>query len=59
MVTSAVNIDFDILAKAFKEFIREKARISGSTIVYKMGNHLVEENPRTSEKRILKKYTQS
>lgn len=56
MLNSSVNIDFIKLGKAFQLYIREKAKISGSTILYKSGDHLIEENPRTSQKTILKKY---
>jgi hypothetical protein len=54
-----VNIDFDVLARIFAEFVRDKAKLSGSTIVYKQDNLVIEENPRTSEKKIIKTYTSS
>lgn len=59
MTTSQVNIDFKLLALAFQRYIREKATKSNSTILYKKGNQLIEEDPRTSQKKILKEYTHS
>lgn len=49
MVTSPVNIDFKLLSIAFKKYIREKATKSNSTILYKKGSQLIEENPTTSQ----------
>lgn len=51
-----VHIDFEVLSKVFSTFVREKAKLSGSNIVYKKGNNVIEENPLTSEKKILKTY---
>jgi hypothetical protein len=59
MTTSRVNIDFKLLAPAFQRYIREKATRSNGTILYKNGNQLIEEDPKTSEKKILKEYTHS
>ena len=52
-----VHIDFELLSIAFKKYIREKAAKANSTIVYKMGNQQIEENPKISEKKILREYT--
>jgi hypothetical protein len=54
---SKVYIDFEILTQEFSKFVREKAKSSGSNIVYKKENQVIEENPRTAEKRILKSYS--
>ncbi len=59
MITSQVNIDFKLLSIAFKKYIREKAKKSNSTILYKKDGQLIEENPTTSQKRILKEYPHS
>jgi hypothetical protein len=59
MITSPVNIDFKLLSVALKKYIREKARKSNSTILYKKGNQLIEENPKTELTKILKEYTHS
>ena len=59
MITSQVNIDFKLLGLAFQRYIREKATKSNGTILYKKGNQLIEEDPRTSQKKILKEYTHS
>jgi len=57
MTYSQVNINFDLLAKAFQKYIREKALQSGSTIVYKLNDQLIEEDPQTLKRKILKDYT--
>ena len=59
MTTSQVNIDFKLLGLAFQRYIREKAAKANGTILYKNGNQLIEENPRTSQKKILKEYPHS
>ncbi len=59
MKTKEVKIDFDALSQSMREFIREKAIKAGSTIVYQEGNCLIEENPATGEKKILKKYSEA
>jgi hypothetical protein len=59
MLNSPVNIDFELLSRAFQKYIREKAKMSGSTILYKKDNQLIEENPKTFKKRILKEYIYS
>jgi hypothetical protein len=59
MSNSSVNIDFIALGKALQLYFREKAKISGSTIVYKSGDQLIEENLRTFKKTVLKKYIPS
>lgn len=56
MVTPSVNIDFKVLSIAFQIYIRKKAKLSGSTIVFKKGNQLIEENPSTFKQKILKEY---
>jgi hypothetical protein len=59
MITSQVKIDFTILSRALKEYVRQKALQSNSTILYKKGNQLIEENPKTSQTKILKEYIHS
>jgi hypothetical protein len=59
MISSQVKIDFNLLKLAFKAFIREKAKKSNSTILYKNGDQLIEENPSTRQIKILKEYTHS
>lgn len=59
MTISRVNIDFKLLGAAFQKYIREKATKSNATILYKNGNQLIEEDPKTSQKTILKEYTLS
>lgn len=57
MISSQVNIDFKLLSLAFQRYIREKASKSNSTILYKKGDKLIEENPKTSSQKILKEYS--
>ncbi|HLK28460.1 MAG TPA: hypothetical protein VKT28_07755 [Puia sp.] len=59
MANSSINIDFKILGTALRKFVREKAVKANGTIVYKKGNKLIEENPKTSAKKILKEYIHS
>ncbi len=53
MTTPQVNIDFKKMEKAFREHVRRKAMLTGSTIIYKKNGQLVEEDPATSQKTIL------
>lgn len=50
MRKSDVNIDFDVMAKAMLEHVRNKAACAGSTIIYKKNGALIEEDPRNSKK---------
>ena len=54
MKVPQVQINFKIMEKAFREHVRKKAIQVGSTIIYKKDGQLIEENPVTSEKIILK-----
>ena len=59
MTSSQVNIDFKLLTLAFQKFIREKAKKANGTILYKLGDQLIEENPTTLQKKVLKEYINS
>ncbi|HEX4372899.1 MAG TPA: hypothetical protein VHZ50_06275 [Puia sp.] len=59
MSVSPVNIDFKLLSLALQKYIRQKAIQSNSTILYKKGDKLIEENPKTSTIKILKEYIHS
>jgi hypothetical protein len=59
MNSPLVRIDFELLSKLFQEYVREKAKQFGSTIVYKKGDILIEEDPQDSTQRVLKHYTYS
>lgn len=48
-----VQIDFDLMAKTFREFVVEKAIAAKSTIVYVEDGKLVEEDPMTQQKKVL------
>ncbi|MBI1781715.1 MAG: hypothetical protein HYR66_10155, partial [Sphingobacteriales bacterium] len=56
MSNHLVNINFTELSKAFKKYIWEKGSNSSGTIGYIEKGKLIEENPATSKKRILKEY---
>jgi hypothetical protein len=49
-----VRIDFEKMAISFREYVREKAINAGSTIVYVEDGNLIEEDPATNEKKVLK-----
>jgi len=49
-----VNIDFKIMQRALKQSVRDKAIKAGSTIIYLKDGKLIEEDPKTLSKRILK-----
>ena len=51
---SRVHIDVSKLAKAMRDHVVAKAAQFGSTIIYKQGDALIEENPCTAEKRVIK-----
>ncbi|HVX28347.1 MAG TPA: hypothetical protein VHB70_18515 [Parafilimonas sp.] len=55
MEKEKVNIDFILMRKALKQTVREKAIKANSTIVYLQDGELIEEDPKTKTKRILKK----
>ncbi len=54
MKSPQVHINFKIMEKAFREHVRKKAIQAGSTIIYKKDGQLIEEDPKTSKKIILK-----
>ena len=49
-----VRINFKKAKETFREFVRDKARQAGSTIVYMANGQLIEEDPRTEKITILK-----
>jgi hypothetical protein len=55
MEASLVNIDFKLMESAYRDYVREKAILAGSTIVYVKDGQLIEEDPKTMQKTILKK----
>jgi hypothetical protein len=50
MQKKAVQINFETMGKAFREFVSQKAIKANSTIVYEKYGVLIEENPKTSTK---------
>ncbi|MCW3106066.1 MAG: hypothetical protein JWQ09_572 [Segetibacter sp.] len=54
MEKAQVNIDFEVMAKAMREHVRNKAARAESTIIYKKNGVLIEEDPKNSKKTILK-----
>jgi hypothetical protein len=53
MQKKAVQINFEIMGKAFREFVRPKSIKVNSTIIYKKYGVLIEGNPKTSTKSLL------
>jgi hypothetical protein len=53
MQKKMVHINFEVMAKAFREFVRQKAIQADNTIVYVKDGLLIEENPKTSAKNVL------
>ena len=49
-----INIDFKKMENAFREYVRWKAIEAKSTIIYKKGDQLIEEDPATLKKTVLK-----
>lgn len=50
MKTYPVHINFPVMKKALREYVRKKAIAAGSTIIYMEKGKLIEENPKTSQK---------
>ncbi len=50
-----INIDFKVMQQALRQTVRDKAIKAGSTIVYHKDGVLIEEDPKTQTKRMLKK----
>jgi hypothetical protein len=59
MKNDKIHIDFNILGPAMREYVRAKAIKCSGSIVYKEGRFLIQENPKTKEKKILKEYQQA
>ena len=55
MEKAEIHIDDEKLKLAMERHVREKALKAGNTIVYVEGEDIVSEDPRTGEKKILKK----
>ncbi len=47
MLQSPVNIDFDVMATALRNHVREKAARSNSTIIYLKNGVIIKEAPTT------------
>jgi hypothetical protein len=54
-----VQINFDIIGKAFEKHVRQKAILAGNTIVYAINGQLIEEDPITLKKTVLKSVSYS
>ena len=53
-----VNIDFKKMESAVRKYVVKKALESGTTIVYQENGHIVEEDPKSFKKTILKNLKQ-
>ena len=54
MKSSRINIDFKLMANAFRRYVRHKAITSGSTIIYLENGQLIEEDPKSLKKIVVK-----
>ena len=54
METTQVNIDFAVIGASFEKYVRQKALLAGSSIVYAINGLLIEEDPKTLKKIVLK-----
>ncbi len=57
MESLQVNIDFAVIGKTFEKYVRQKAILAGSNIVYAVNGQLIEEDPRTLKKNVIKAVT--
>jgi len=55
MKKADVKIDFSKIGKGISAFVRNKAAKAGSTIVYGENGNIVEEDPRTGKKKVLRR----
>jgi len=55
MKNAIINTGGEEMKDSVKRLVREKAINAGNTIIYGDGENIIEEDPRTSEKKILKK----
>jgi len=49
-----IRTDFKLLAKSFRDYVRIKAIVSGSNIVYLKDDQIIEEDPTSLKKRVIK-----
>lgn len=54
MPEKKVNIDVEKMQQAFEDYVRRKAMEVNSTIIYEENGQLIEEDPKTCKKVILK-----
>jgi hypothetical protein len=54
MPSPQVHIDFKKMQTAIKAYARRKAEISGSNIIYVKNGQLIQENPKSNKKTVLK-----
>ncbi len=54
MERTQVKIDFAVVKKTFRQFVFDKAKKANSTIVYVENGELIEEDPATLEKKVLR-----
>lgn len=54
MPSSLVHIDFKKMQSAIWIYVRRKAEVSGSNIIYVKNGQLIQENPKANKKTVLK-----
>lgn len=55
MKSSHVYINYDALARAFGKHVRKKAATANSTIIYLRDGAIVEEDPKSHTRKVLKR----
>jgi hypothetical protein len=54
MPSPQVHIDFKKMQSAIRAYVRRKAEISGGNIIYVENGQLIQENPKSNKKTVLK-----
>ncbi len=54
MQNAQVNINFERMGLALQEYVRSKALVAGSNLVYLENDQIIKENPRTGQKTVIK-----
>lgn len=55
MKSPRLHIDLSLMAVAFREYVRKKAIEANSTIVYLEKDEIIEEDPKSKKKSVLRK----
>jgi hypothetical protein len=53
MQNAPVNIDMAEMGKAVRAFVRSRAILAGSSIIYQQNDVIIKEDPRTGQKTVI------